>query len=577
MFSILVRSLLPRHWRVSARRPLPSAVVRRDLPAAALRTAARALFASLAMLGVAPAADVGANRVGEVIYRRGITSAGTPLEATHATGVKMKGADAACLNCHKRSGLGAKEGRSSIPPIAGRYLFHPRAHTQQDLDLPFVEGMRADREPYTDETLARAIRDGLNSDGSPLSDLMPHFALSDGDMSSLIDYLKRLDRRAVPGVTDSVLHFATIVTPDADPTKRRAVLDVIQQYFADKNAQPLGASPRLLSDRRVMFMVNRLWELHVWELSGPAATWETQLKERFAREPVLAVISGIGGRNWAPVHAFCESSAVPCLFPNVEVPVGNDHDFYSVYFSQGVLLEAQLLAGRIAGMKRGGRAPTVRQIYRAGDSGESAAQALTAALKKHGIVPSERALTAKDTPTTVAEAIRQAQVADALVLWLRPSDIAAMERLAAPPESTSVYMSGLLAEPEHSLLPARWRPSVRLTYLFDLPEKRWTRTNAAFRWFSIRKIPLVADRIQADTYLACGLLAETLSHMVDTFVPDYLLERVEEQLEHRIITGYYPRLSLAANQRFASKGGFLVRFADAKSTRLVADSDWIVP
>jgi len=30
---------------------------------------------------------------------------------------------------------------------------------------------------------------------------------------------------------DSVLHFATIVTPDADPLKRRGMLDVLEQFF----------------------------------------------------------------------------------------------------------------------------------------------------------------------------------------------------------------------------------------------------------------------------------------------------------------------------------------------------------
>ena len=40
---------------------------------------------------------------------------------------------------------------------------------------------------------------------------------------------------------------------------------------------------------------------------------------------------------------------------------------------------------------------------------------------------------------------------------------------------------------------------------------------------------------------------------------------------HRIITGYYPRLSLATGQRFASKAGHLARFQDLQGTRLVAE------
>jgi hypothetical protein len=65
--------------------------------------------------------------------------------------------------------------------------------------------------------------------------------------------------------------------------------------------------------------------------------------------------------------------------------------------------------------------------------------------------------------------------------------------------------------------------------------------------------------------------------MTDAFVRDYLVERIEDMLEHRLVTGYYPRLTLAPGQRFASKGGYLVRFPDTEGTRIVADGGWIVP
>jgi hypothetical protein len=65
--------------------------------------------------------------------------------------------------------------------------------------------------------------------------------------------------------------------------------------------------------------------------------------------------------------------------------------------------------------------------------------------------------------------------------------------------------------------------------------------------------------------------------MLGEFERDYLVERVEAMLSSRIVDGYYSRLGLAPGQRFASKGGYLVRFADSTGARVAADGNWIVP
>jgi hypothetical protein len=324
-----------------------------------------------------------------------------------------------------------------------------------------------------------------------------------------------------------------------------------------------------------MFMVHRQWELHVWELTGTADTWQQQLERYLAREPVFAVVSGLGGKNWAPVHVFCESAQIPCLFPNVETPVGAEHDFYSLYFSRGVLLEAELIARRIVEPADGERVKTVHQIYRAGDNGEAAAQALATLLEQHGIAVSNDAVASSARGDSVTDMLRRTSTADALVLWLRPTDIAVLGEFPAAP--AAVYMSGLMAGLDRSPLPSSWRGHTRIAYPFDIPDRRRVRVDFALGWFRIRNIPVVDEQLQADTYLACGLLSETVNHMVDTFVRDYLIERLQDDIEHRILTGYYPRLTLATGQTVASKGGYIVRFAEPQGTRLIADGVWFVP
>jgi cytochrome c553 len=496
------------------------------------------------------------------------------VEATREAGAALKGADAACVNCHRRSGLGSTEGRITIPPIAGPYLFIARGQSLEQQGVPFVDTERVNHEAYTDESLARAIREGTGANGKPLNYLMPRYQIDDATMAALIDYLKEMKVKSAPGVTSAELHFATIITPDADPLKRRGMLDVMNQFFTDKNnAAARTKAPTLYSSHAMMFRVARRWQLHVWELTGAPGTWEAQLRKHLAAEPVFAVISGLGGSDWGPVQKFCEAESLPCLFPNVEAPSGHDSDFYSVYFSRGVLLEAQLIARELADAPE--RPRRIVQLFRAGDVGEQAARDLQAARAASGQQIVNRILKAHGSSTDLGAALHEVGSADALVLWLRPEDLKSLAGIPVP--TSRVWISGEMGGLERAPLPADWRAATRMAYPVDLPGLRVVRVDYALSWFRIRRIPVVAQQVQADTYLACGLVSETLSHMVDAFVRDYLIERVEMALDHRVMTGYYPRLTLAPGQRFASKGGYIVRFTDPQGTKVAPLGEWITP
>jgi cytochrome c553 len=539
-----------------------------------LTLAALGLTVSTAMADASVAA-------GEAIYRAGMIGSGAPIEGVRQdNGQNLRGEAAACVHCHRNSGLGSREGAYSIPPVTLRYLYRPRAAHAEQRDLPDLGGAHPDREPYTDTTLARAIREGIDPGGRPLGYLMPRFALSDDDMTSLIAYLKTLTPAQVPGVTPSVLHFATIITPDADPVKRQGMLDVLEHYFAEKNASAWGPGSSGQAGGKVtplqgLHAVNRHWKLHVWQLAGPPTGWSSQLQRHVAEEPVMAVLSGLGGTDWSPVHRFCQTAHLPCLFPNLEVPVDANRDFYSLYFSKGVLLESQLIAQRIGAAAADHADQPVQQIYRAGDSGEAGAHALASALRQLGRTVDDVVIPAEPGEGALLTALARASGTGPLVLWLRSQDLSALAALAPP--QRPLFASGLMGGLEHMPLPEAWRAQLVLAYPFDLPARRVVRTDYPLGWFRIRKIPVVAEQVQVDTFLACGLMTEALNHMADTYVPEYLIERIEDMVDHRILTGYYPRLSLAQGQRFASKGGYLVQWSDAAKGGLAATGGWVVP
>jgi hypothetical protein len=257
------------------------------------------------------------------------------------------------------------------------------------------------------------------------------------------------------------------------------------------------------------------------------------------------------------------------------------NEFDNLYLSKGVLLEAQLIAHDLEEQRQNVPLKRVIQVFRAGDVGSQAAEDLAAALAGDDFTIVNRTLGVNQPPRAdkaareLAAALRDARAGDVLVLWLRAGDVATLGPV--PAELSMAYMSGRMSGLERSPLPAAWRSATRIAYPFDLPERRRVRVDYPLGWFSIRKIPVVAQQAQTDTWLACGIVSDAINHMADTFVRDYLVERIEEMLEHRIVTGYYPRLALAPGQRFASKGGYLVRFAEPSGHKVVALGDWITP
>jgi hypothetical protein len=514
-------------------------------------------------------ASTGESAWAQTLYRSGLLPSGVPLVGTR-DGVPVKGKSAACASCHRRSGLGTVEGRIVIPPITGHYLFNPGERPVPEGQSSALAAAAFNRVRYTDATLALAIRSGVGPGGEPLNPLMPHFALDDTTMSGLIDYLRSLSPSAAPGVDADTLHFATIVTSDADPERARAMLEVLNHFFDNKDAYYRGQAPPLDSPRRIHYRVLRRWQLHVWTLTGGAATWEAQLHDKLRAEPVMAVVSGISGTTWAPVHRFCEQEQLPCLLPNVDLPVIGDGNFYSVYYSAGVLLEAGLLAASLPSGTH-----QVVQVYRDDDVGAAAAHSLAAAsLAAAGLRVDNYALKHGAGPAQLAAAVAHATSGDALILWLRPDDL---RRLPASDPPASIYLSGLMGGLENAPLPAAWRANAHLTYPFDLPEQRRQRMTWPLTWFKIQGIKVTDERTQVDTYLSCVILAESVGGLWGNFVRDYLVEQYENMLSFRTLNAYYPRLGLGPGQRVASKGGYIVHFANAAGPSLVKDGDWIVP
>ncbi len=504
--------------------------------------------------------------LGQRIYREGIGADGRPLISLAAANTPLAGKPVACEKCHRRSGFGGTEGQLTIRPITA-----PALTGQQEVVLhaPRVKaqlGTRT-RPPYAQALIARAIATGVDAAGQPLDPLMPRYQLDAREMKAITAYLLTLSAQPSPGVDEREIHFATVIQPGASAEKRRAMLDVMRAFVKDKDANARHDEARREAGNMRMYRAYRKWILHEWELTGPSDTWGAQLDALYATQPVFALVGGLGPASWQPIHEFSERHAVPTVFPQADVPMLSGPNQYTVYFSRGMTLEAQVLAAYLRDQHDAG--PVV-QVYRRDSPGATAAAALHAASKAESAIqdiafdgPADAALW-----TSVA-----ATKPGAVVLWLGATDL----EQASLPDSAPVYLSHQLLGNKRPEALTRHATSLRLIYPGDLPPRREARLLRGKLWLHNKGIAPSDEAVQIDTEFAMTVVSDVIGHMADSFSRDYFVERVEHVVAQTPMPSTFPHVSLGPGQRFAAKGASIVQLTPGDKPGMKALSAWIVP
>lgn len=502
---------------------------------------------------------------GKKIYEEGVLISGEPLLGKRPGDITVKGAEAACILCHRRSGMGLPEGASWVPPITGPALFENFRQSGHQSRLAAGIAYRNrpafSRPAYDSSSLSHAIRQGISPTGHRFQYLMPRYVLDDANMASLIAYLRKLSATPSPGTDTSMVHFATVVSPGHSPAKRQSVTDVLQACLAER--QPLGQQ----------------WKLHVWELAGLPETWGPQLDAWHARQNVFAMVSGLGLEEWGAVHDFCERQGIPCLFPNVDKPGRQAESIYNFYFSKGVMLEAEVIASYLAEHVPQTPLKRVIQLAPSDGAGAKAAAVLRRVLDGTGLEIESRTLAQLGTG---GEALRDLRATDALVVWLPEAQLAALAKLAPEGSKAGVtFISGWLGGVEKAPLGVAWKKQALLVYPFDTPNRWEVRRNFNLQpWLQKQGIAGSDHRLLGNTLAACNLLTEGMLRLRGVMSRDYLVDLTENypvSMGNAPGPQAFPRFSLGPGQRFSSKGAYLLRFVAPDWTQLEPVGDWIVP
>jgi len=539
-----------------------------DMPRRSVRCVVLGLFAGVLGVVGSPAsgeqlsADLAA---GMKMYQTGRLANGEFVSARLQQDVEITGEQLSCVSCHQRSGYGSSEGGTQIPSLLGSALFAPKEIRRRELADAVVY-----RPAYTRDTLKRAIISGEDSAGRRLDPLMPRYRLSQADLDNLVGYLESLAPVTAPGVDAQEIHFATIIDAAANSTEKAAMLAVLNTYFEGKQAETRLETKRATQSHWVKdwhYSGYRRWQLHVWTLEGPEASWQQQLDSYYSDQPVFAVISGISDRDWQPVHEFCEDTGLPCILPNTLTAPDATESFYSLYFGEGTSLEASALVKYLE--ESVSRSATIVQIH------GSDIAAINAAEQVGTLLPGQPVHSFRLEPDTAdgLSAYIADRSPDVVIAWVSDDAIRSLAPLTFTPGTTLFLSSTLIREPQS--LPDELPGQTLLLHPFQIePLAQQSRRLRA--WARTKDIEIDALRVQANTFFALVLVGDAVQHIRSNFSREYFLEKIEHGADRMLVSSAYPNISLAPGQRYLQKGCYIVQASEIADD-LVSDPLWIVP
>lgn len=530
-------------------------------------------------------------KLGEMMYRQGILPSGEPMEAAVKGDIRVDGRMFTCSNCHLRSGIGTFEGGVLTTPINGPSLFLPlnkfdsatALTPRRALKLFKMEGVRP---AYTYETLADSIWAGKDSAGRQMDDIMPKYFLTERDMAIMVYYLKNLSAQQEPGVSDTTLRFATIVTDEVSKEDRDAMLVPLQVYIQEKSlVRPLPMRTRrpgklAYVDER-MYRGFRIMSLAVWELKGPRETWREQLEAYYRKDPVFALLGGITTGEWDVIHKFCEDHKIPSFFPITDYPVLSEQDWHTMYLSKGIAQEGDAAARYLNNREDLPKDLPIVEITRNSRKAQALSRAFRERWEGYGRkAPEQLVLEASEKVTKdFWKNLSVKHKRCVVLLWLDEKDKSALDSLAktdSKPEA--VFISSSLQGKNVYTLPEKARELVYIAYPYALPQESKEFLDTVEAMMKKNKIPDANKEIAYKTASFLSILSGPLNMMKNYIYRDYLLELMDMMPDAGGgMPTLYSRLSFGTGQRYASKGCYIVQLTSGSKPELVKRSEWVIP
>ena len=484
---------------------------------------------------------------GRRLYLEGITPSGEPLSALVGFGqTPLKGQAVACGNCHGADGRGRAEGGVLPSEIRWEELTKPYGH---------VHSSGRKHGPFTEASFVRAVTEGLDPAGNRLDWAMPRYSLSRADAQALIAHLKALRDEQAPGVGESSLRIGTIL-PQRGPL-----------------APAAGAMRAALS--AYAESVNRAGGLHQRRLELVVAGDYREAQERFAAEPVFALVSPVETGRPGELGKLVLQAKLPTVGPFTTAPELMSQSHALVFHVQPGIAEQAAALVEFAARRAG--APLRGAIIASGAAADEAvAQAAErrCALRKCGdIARIGWYVTRFDAVATVKRLKSEARAQ----IFFFGADAEYGELLEAAGSAADASWQPVIHAPgalARAALSARERFAGDIFLAFpSSPGARSPR--GAQAWEALRsefRLAPLHEAAQMAALAAASVLAEGLRRAGRDLSRERLVQALES-LNNYDPQGFAPAVSYGPDRRTGALGAYVVQL-DAKRG-FVPASGWI--
>lgn len=489
-------------------------------------------------------------QAGKRIFLSGESPSGGPiLVKLGRDGSTLPASAAPCGSCHGPDGRGRPEGGVRPSPVVWSELAKPYGHAH--------EGGRK-HPPFTEATLARAVRGGVDPAGNPLDVSMPRYAMTDEDLGSLTAYLRRLEEDLDPGIGADTLRIGAIL-----PTSG-ALADVGLPMRA-----VLGGWFEALNRRGGVH--GRKVELVVAGYDSDRADGLAAARELLREGGVFALVSGLYPGAELEVASLVDAARVPQVGPFSLFALSDGVTDSWIFHPTGGLREQArglaVFAAREPGM--GARRFAVVHAPEApyGDAARAAAEELRA----RGIPPPV-VLPLPGARQGLADRIRKGDLDAVLILAADAGLEELTGALATSGRAPPVLASGTLAGRAATQLAMRHPGKVFLAF----PSSPSDESPAAARELArLREAAGGAGRSrssQASAVVDATVLVEGLKRTGRALSREKLVESLEAL--HSFETGLSPPVTFGPDRRLGARGAYVVR-VDPASRRFEPVGGWI--